>query len=334
LAFFGSRQPPADHSFRFLRGKSLYHFGIAFIGRNSLIWLGSHFVIRNMESILGLRDAKLRPWPREGVPADRARRAESDLRQLQRREWWLWLSASFVTTLSAVAFLLSSFPSLFRYNDHFYDLRSDQVRWAVMCLLLLFNGWLIRRQWSFRRRWRQLTGQNTGSGSPTARVSDPARLDPATGLYTRSFIEQQLGKEIARANRQNTSLSLATIHIDEFEVASKRYGLSATDMALKELARRLKKACRGSDFAVRWATADFLLLLPECGLSEVKLVLNRLGPLEFTCFGREIILTYTTGWVDYRPGERPSDLLKRASEVLRIYENAAAESLASTLAPH
>ena len=287
---------PADHSFRFLRGKSLYHFAIAFIGRSSLIWLGSRFVIRKMESILGLRDAKLRPLPREGVPADRARRAESDLRQLQRREWWLWLSACFVTTLSAMAFLLSSFPSLFRHNDHFYDLRPDQVRWAV--------------------------------------ISDPASLDPATGLYTRSFIEQQLGKEIVRANRQNTSLSLATIHIDEFDVASRRYGLSATDMALKELARRLKKACRGSDFAVRWATADFLLLLPECGSGEVQLVLNRLGPLELTCFGREINLTYTTGWVDYQPGERPCDLLKRASEVLCIYENAAAESSASTLAPH
>ena len=324
---------PADHSFRFLRGKSLYHFAIAFIGRSSLIWLGSRFVIRKMESILGLRDAKLRPLPREGVPADRARRAESDLRQLRRREWWLWLSACFVTTLSAMAFLLSSFTSLFRHNDHFYNLRPDQVRWAVMCLLLLFNGWLIKRQWSFRRQWSQLARHSTGSGSP-AQVSDPASLDPATGLYTRSFIEQQLGKEFARANRQNTSLSLATIHIDEFDVASRRYGLSATDMALKELARRLKKACRGSDFAVRWATADFLLLLPECGLGEVKLVLDRLGPLEFACFGREIDLTYTTGWVDYQPGEQPCDLLKRASEVLRIYENAAAQSSASTLAPH
>jgi len=153
-------------------------------------------------------------------------------------------------------------------------------------------------------------------------------------LYARSFIEQQLGKEIARAKRQNLSLSLATIHLDEFEEVSTRYGLSATDMALKELARRLKRACRGSDFAVRWAADDFLLVLPECSLGEVKLVLDRLGPLELTCFGREINLPYTTGWVDYQPGELPSDLLKRASQVLHLYENAAKASFASTLKSH
>jgi diguanylate cyclase (GGDEF)-like protein len=114
-----------------------------------------------------------------------------------------------------------------------------------------------------------------------------------------------------------------TIHIDEFDEVSKRYGLSATDVALKELARRLKKACRGSDFAVRWATDDFLLMLPECNAGEVELVLRRLGPVELTCLGRRINLTYTTGWVDYQPGDLPSDLLKRASQILHLYESAA-----------
>jgi hypothetical protein len=64
-------------------------------------------------------------------PVIRALQAESDLWQLRRREWWL--SAFLVTTLAAVAFLLSSFASLFRRTGHFYDLRSDQVRWGVMC---------------------------------------------------------------------------------------------------------------------------------------------------------------------------------------------------------
>jgi predicted signal transduction protein with EAL and GGDEF domain len=147
--------------------------------------------------------------------------------QLRRREWWLW--AFLVTTLAAVAFLLSSFASLFRRIDHFYDLHSDQVRWGVMCLLLLFNGWLLYRHWSLRRLRRQLTEQSANLASPAGQILDHASLDPATGLYTRGFIEQQLGKEIARARRQNASLSLATIHIDEFDEVSKRYELSATD---------------------------------------------------------------------------------------------------------
>jgi diguanylate cyclase (GGDEF)-like protein len=276
-----------------------------------------------MESIFSLRNAKPSPSLLQGVPVVHVQQVDSHLSQLGRREWWLWLSALLVTTLAAAAFLLSSFPSFFQHNDHFYELRSDQVRWGVMCLLLLFNSWLLYRHWSFRRLRRQLTAQSASSALHAGQILDPNSLDPATGLYTRGFIEHQLGKEIARAKRQNSSLSLATIHIDEFDELSKRYGLSATDAALKELARRLKKACRGSDFAVRWATDDFLLMLPECNAGEVELVLRRLGPVELTCLGRRINLTYTTGWVDYQPGDLPSDLLKRASQILHLYESAA-----------
>jgi diguanylate cyclase (GGDEF)-like protein len=203
-----------------------------------------------------------------------------------------------------------------------------------LCLLLLFNGWLLYRQRIFRQQRRLLTGQCAGEISPGGQISDPSGIDPATGLYTRAFLEQQLGREIARARRQNSMLSLATIHIEEFAEVNKRYGASATDLALKELARRLKRACRGSDFAVRLANDDFLLLLPECGLGEVKLVLNRLGSLEMNCGGRKVNLGYTTGWVDYQSGDLPADLLKRAAQILHLYEDAAKESLASTRALH
>ena len=285
-----------------------------------------------MQSSLGLRATQPAPSPLEGTDAFRAQRAESGLRQIARREWWLWLSTFFVALFSAVALVLSSFPTLFRHREHFYEPTSDQARWATLCLLLLFNSRMLYRQWSFRRQRKQLSASNTAADA--GQLSDSSTTDSATGLHTRAFIEQQLGKEIARARRQNTALSLATIHLDEFADLNKRYGLSAMDAALKELARRLKKACRGSDFAARLADDDFLLVLPECNLGEVQSVLNRLGTLEMTCSGRKVSLSYTTGFVDYQPGDLPADLLKRAANLLHLYENAAKESFSSTLAPH
>ncbi len=285
-----------------------------------------------MQSSLGLRASKPHPSPLEGSEAFRAQQAGSSLRQIARREWWLWLSATFVAVFSAAALVLSSFPSLFRHREHFYEPTSDQARWAILCLLLLFNGWMLYRQWSFRRQRKQLGASNVAADA--GQLSDSSSTDSVTGLHTRSFIEQQLGKEIARARRQNTALSLATIHLDEFDEINKRYGLSAMDAALKELARRMKKACRGSDFAARLADEDFLLVLPECNLGEVQAVLNRLGTLEMTCSGRKVTLAYTTGFVDYQPGDLPADLLKRAANLLHLYENAAKESFSSTLAPH
>ena len=63
-------------------------------------------------------------------------------------------------------------------------------------------------------------------------------------------------------------------------------------------------------------------------------VLNRMGTVELDCAGKKISLAYTTGWVDYQPGDMPSDLLKRASNLLHLYDNAARESHSSAFAPH
>ena len=284
-----------------------------------------------MRSILGFHSDQPRSSPLEGLPEFRSQQAESELRKLRRREWWLWFSAFFVTTLSAIAFLLSSFRSLFLHSTHFYEIRPDQARWAVMCLLLLFNGWLLYRQWTFRHQRKQLTRQEPDGQTPADLPASPSGMDPATGLYTRASIEQQLGKEIARARRLNTSLSLATIHLEDFAQLTEQYGLSAMDQAVKEVARRLKKACRGSDFAVRLTNDDFVLVLPECSLGEVQKVLNRLGSLVVDCSGRKVELSCTTGWVDYQPGDLPSDLLKRASQILHLYENAAKDSFSATV---
>ncbi|HEX2714815.1 MAG TPA: GGDEF domain-containing protein, partial [Candidatus Acidoferrales bacterium] len=232
------------------------------------------------------------PSPLEGCGTFPAEHTEPRLQQLGRSEWWLWLSAFLVTVLSAAAFVLTAIPSNFGHSEHFYEIRSDQVRWGILSLLLLFNGWLVYRQWTLRRWRAQLSRSDAGREVQTGQISELSSIDTATGLHTRAFIEQQLGREIARAKRQNSSLSLATIHLDEFAEIRKRYGPSATDAVLKELARRLKKACRGSDFAVRLASDDFLLVLPECTLREVKTVLKRLGSLEMVCSGRKVNLVY------------------------------------------
>jgi diguanylate cyclase (GGDEF)-like protein len=284
--------------------------------------------------MLGLRGGKLTPSPLEGSGAFRAQQSESDLKHIGRREWWLWLSAFLVTVLSAVALVLSSIRSFFPHPEHFYEIRPEQARWGAVCLLLLFNGWQVYRQWSFRRARRHLTGQDASENATGAEVIGVSGVDPVTDLCTRASAELQLGKEIARARRQNTSLSIATIHLEEFTELTQRNGLSAADQALKEFARRLKKACRGSDFAVRMANDDFLLVLPECNLGEVKLVLNRIGAIEVNCSGRKVSLSYTTGWVDYQAGDLPGDLLKRASQLLHLYDSAAKESFAATLYPH
>src|SRR5260370_22701520 len=112
-----------------------------------------------MESRLGLRVGKSNSSPLEGSDAFRAQQAESVLRQLARREWWLWFSALFVATRSALGFVLSSVPSLFRHSEHFYEILSDHARWVILCLVLAFYVWILFLQSSVLMQRRQLIGQ-------------------------------------------------------------------------------------------------------------------------------------------------------------------------------
>lgn len=267
--------------------------------------------------------------PLEGPASYHGQTAEIDLKKLGRREWWLWFSALTVTTLSAATLLLSAFSRLFPHKDHFYEMSPEQARWGVLCLLLLFNLWMVQRQRMFRKLRNRATAPSAGSEDPITAVGEKA-VDPVTGLYTRTSALLHLGKEITRAKRQNTALSLATIHLEDLADLNRQYRKTAVDQALKEFARRLKEVSRGSDYAVRLASDDFVLVLPKCHVGEVSQVLNRMGSMDLECAGKKISLAYTTGWVDYQPGDMPSDLLKRASQLLHLYDDAAKDSYAAT----
>lgn len=256
---------------------------------------------------------------------------ESDLRRIGRYEWWLWLSALVVTALSGIVLLLSSFHSLFLHTEHFFEISSSQARWGILSLLLVFNAWMIYRQWCFRRERRQLTEQTGESQTGMGDFYDPTLMDAVTGFYTRASVEQRLGKEVARARRNNLPLSIVALHLDDFAQITGSHGSDAGTQILMELANRLRKGSRGSDFCVRLGSEDFLVILPECSLGDAKIVSDRLGTLNLKYGSRDIELTYSVGWIDYKPGEVPSDLFKRAGDVLKLYKEASKDSSFTTL---
>jgi len=283
-----------------------------------------------MSSILGNRQSiSAKPSPLEG-PASYYGSPQIDLKKLGRREWWLWFSTLSVTVLSAATLMLTAFSRLFRHKEHFYELTPEQARWGILSLLLLFNGWMLYRQRSFRKLRKTATEPSTGAEDNGAAIDESAAIDPVTGLYTRTSALLHLGKEIARAKRRNSALSLATIHLEDLAHLTQQYGKTAVDQALKEFASRLKEVSRGSDYAVRLANDDFVLVLPKCNVGEVTQVLNRMGSMDLECAGKRISLAYTTGWVDYQPGDMPSDLLKRASQLLHLYGDAAKDAYLAT----
>jgi GGDEF domain-containing protein len=226
---------------------------------------------------------------------------EADLRQIQRRSWWYWSNAVVVIFLLAGAVVSLILPGLLNdANSLFYFNLSQAVR-GLVALVLLFNVYSLYQQIRIKRLCDELAKKHAHAEA----FRRLAIFDPLTGLYNRRFGEPRLAAEVARARRKGSSLTLLLLDLNEFKQINDRYGHAAGDLVLKEFARHLNSAIRGSDLVVRMGGDEFMVVLPDCQAEELQFVIGRLGNLEVTWDGREILVTFSDGWKEYEVGERP-----------------------------
>jgi diguanylate cyclase (GGDEF)-like protein len=162
--------------------------------------------------------------------------------------------------------------------------------------------------------------------SLTDEVYKLAALDQLTGLYNRRSGEHRLAEEIGRAVRHQRPLTVLLIDLDGLKLTNDKLGHAAGDLILKSFAARLQRAIRGSDLAVRLGGDEFMVLLPECRAEEVGHVIGRLEGLEVNYSDTIIPCRFSRGWTDYKPGETPEELLKRADEALYTNKRAGKQS--------
>jgi diguanylate cyclase (GGDEF)-like protein len=97
-------------------------------------------------------------------------------------------------------------------------------------------------------------------------LSRLALTDKVTGLANRRGGEEALAREVSRARRTGSPLSLALFDIDRFKTINDQAGHAAGDRVLRALSDILSASQRGSDLAMRWGGEEFLVLLPDVGL--------------------------------------------------------------------
>ena len=247
------------------------------------------------------------------------------LRHLDRKQWWLWSTTVAVLLLLTLAVASFTFPAMLSAEESSYSFFLNQSVRALVGIVLLFSVYLVYQQVMIGRLRHELADQIESLAKVESLASEVyklAALDQLTGLYNRRSGEQRLAQEISRAQRHGRPLTILLMDLDHLKQVNDKLGHAAGDLVIKGFADRLQRAIRGSDLAVRLGGDEFMALLPECRADEVRHVLGRLEGLEVVYNGEKIQCQFSRGWTDYKPGESPQDLLKRADDALYEYKRA------------
>jgi diguanylate cyclase (GGDEF)-like protein len=92
--------------------------------------------------------------------------------------------------------------------------------------------------------------------------------DPLTGLYNRRRFQELAEREIQRANRTKSHMSLLFMDIDHFKSFNDTFGHETGDSILKAVGDHLKKTFRNTDISARWGGEEFVVLLTDAELGE------------------------------------------------------------------
>lgn len=154
-------------------------------------------------------------------------------------------------------------------------------------------------------------------------LRDQSIKDPLTGLFNRRYMEETLGRELVRAERQKTSLSLIVLDIDHFKHINDTHGHPAGDSILRKTGHFLGGSVRESDVACRYGGEEFILILPDCpkeaALAKARELCERTRVLTFPEAGGGVEITASFGVSSFpADGIEPQGLIQAADAALYV----------------
>ncbi len=168
---------------------------------------------------------------------------------------------------------------------------------------------------------RQLTASQKSMITELGEAQRRAMMDDLTSVWNRSGLDSILEREFAQSFASGRPISVAMVDIDHFKKINDLYGHGAGDMALAEVARRLRAAARSVDSVTRYGGEEFVVVLPDCDEHDAHVVGERLR----ACIGATRVpvghsahleITASVGVATAEPNTVVSLLLTRADVAL------------------
>jgi diguanylate cyclase (GGDEF)-like protein/PAS domain S-box-containing protein len=150
-----------------------------------------------------------------------------------------------------------------------------------------------------------------------------ANFDKLTGLPNRNLFFDRLTLTINEARRYGHLFALFYLDLDDFKPLNDKYGHDAGDLALQEVARRLKEMVRNSDTVSRIGGDEFAILMSrvqdagEAAILATK-ILDIMGK-PFLVQGNQSILGVSIGiCLSSAEISRADDLIKNADRAMYV----------------
>jgi len=112
--------------------------------------------------------------------------------------------------------------------------------------------------------------------SDNARLHELAITDGLTQLFIHRYFQIKLDDEIKRAKRYDEPLALLMFDIDHFKRFNDTYGHQQGDNVLRETAKIIRDAVRGSDIPCRYGGEEFAVILPHTTAEQALIFAERL----------------------------------------------------------
>jgi two-component system, cell cycle response regulator len=129
-------------------------------------------------------------------------------------------------------------------------------------------------------------------------------IDELTGLFNYRYLDIALEREIKRAERYGSSVTVIFIDLDLFKGVNDTHGHLVGSSVLKEVGKLLKMSVREVDLVIRYGGDEYTIILVETGTSGAAIVAERIrAKIESHRFlvdqGYDISLTVCLGYASY-----------------------------------
>ena len=196
---------------------------------------------------------------------------EAELHTLEGRDLQLWCLAGIIALILATGFLALLVPRVLWHAGSALKFQQNlpALFFGLLVLLLLAAIHMVQQRLRLTRTRRELVGR-------LLQAERVARVDELTGLFNRRTLDEVLPREMARAQRTGSRLSVVMIDIDGFRALNDRFGHVVSERILQEVSRMLKRNFRAADVLLRYGVDEFLAILPETDRREAQIAVDRL----------------------------------------------------------